>query len=149
MENPKLNEKQLRDNLTVIYGLEFLGVRIEDIKEEKDSFGILTKQIYYYSVPESSTITVSDEEVNKKIKTSDDLMRYAKEALMEIIINNNIDEEDSRDEKFIEELKTSLSECIKFRAKVRKGEVWNKELGKARLEELNAQVKAATEYKEV
>ena len=49
----------------------------------------------------------------------------------------------------IENVKNNISEYFIFRAKVRSGEVWNKEMGDLRVKELCEDVKQAAQYSEV
>lgn len=143
-----MDKKQLTDNLKTILNLEWLGVRIEDTKEEKGNFGLTTKTVYYYSVPESSIIELDNQDLNIKIKTSDGLKLLAKEILTDMLINS-CKEAYPDDEEFIEDIENNISEYFKFCAKVRVGEVWNKEMGDNRVKELCEDIKKAAQYKEV
>lgn len=120
------NSKQIEDNLKTILTLEYLGIHIEDTKERD------FKQLYYFSVPEKSTIETNDF-LNDQIKTSDGLIQIAKDFLAVMIINSCKSEFDDNedDEKFYEDIKNNISDYALFFTKVRKGEVWNKEMGKA------------------
>lgn len=140
-------KEQLNNNLQVILGLEWLGIRIEDIKEESDNFG-LSKTIYYYSVPESSVIESDSEELNARIKTSDGLKLLAKETLIEMVIGA-CEAAYPDDKEFIDDIQNNISEYFKFKAKVRKGEVWNKEKGDNRVQELCGEILQGTQYSEV
>ena len=53
------------------------------------------------------------------------------------------------DEEFIKDLENDFSNYCKFYAKVRKGEVWSKELGDQRIKELTESIEKASGYKEV
>ena len=53
------------------------------------------------------------------------------------------------DEEFINDVKENSSDYFKFYAKVRNGEVWNKELGDATIKKLTEDIKVASSYKEV
>lgn len=147
MEISKYNKEQFKQYLEELYTLEYIGIRLEDIKVERDSLGFVTKQIVYYSVPESCLIDIDNEEFTKANKSLDDFILFAKNLLTDLILG--INEEDNEDKDMMKDVKENLSEYFNFRVKVRKGEVWTRELGKARLEELNSQIKARTEYKEV
>jgi hypothetical protein len=142
------NKEQIKDNLKTILGLEWFGIRIEDTKEMSEPYGIATKTIYYYSVPETSTIEIEDVEVNKRIKTADGLKLIAKETLTGILIDT-FKSIYPDDDELIEEITTNMSDYFKFYAKVRKGEVWNKELGDNRVKELCEEIQNANEYKEI
>lgn len=142
------SKEQLAENLKIVLSLEWLGIRIEDVKEEKDRFGFSKKTVYYYSVPESSTIEVADETQNAKIKTSDGLKLLAKETLIDMLINSCRDAFPD-DKEFIEDVKNNISDYFKCYAKVRTGEVWSKDLGEKRVEELCKEIVDATGYKEV
>lgn len=142
------SKKQLVNNLRTILTLEWFGIRIIDTKEEVDKFGFTTKTIYYYSVPESSTIDLDDMELNNIIKTSDGLKLFAKETLINMLIDSCKNAYPDDDE-FIDEIKNNTSDYFKFYAKVRKGEVWSKEMGNNRLEELHKEIQKANGYKEV
>ena len=121
---------------------------IEDIKEERSNFGFTTKTVYYYSVPESSIIELDNQDLNSRIKTSDGLKLLAKETLTDMLIKS-CQTAYPNDEEFIEDVKSNVSEYFKFCAKVRKGEVWNQEMGDNRVKELCEDVKKAAQYKEV
>lgn len=136
--------KQFEDGLITLLNLEWLGIRIEDIKDG----GLTAPTTYYFSVPESSVIEVDDEELNSRIKSSDDLKLLAKEELMGMVINS-CKEAYPDCEELIADIKNDTSEYIRFCAKVRAGEVWNKEMGDNRIKELREEIQGATQYKEV
>jgi len=143
-----MNNDTIEKNLQAVLTLEWLGVRIEETKTENDNFGFTTKTVYYYSVPESSTIEVEDIELNNRIKTSDGLKALAKETLIEVFINT-CEATFPDDKEFIKDLEDDSSNYLKFYAKVRKGEVWSKELGDQRIKELTESIEKASGYKEV
>ena len=129
-----MDKKQFTDNFKTLLNLEWLGVHLEDTKEEVgDDF--ITKTVYYYSVPESSIIELDDNELNNRIKTSDGLKLLAKEVLIDLLLKS-CEAAYPDDEEFIEDVKNNTSSYFKFRAKVRNGEVWNKEMGDLRVKEL-------------
>ena len=68
------SKEQIEKNLKTVLTLEWLGVHIEDTNEVTDEYGILSKTVYYLSVPETSTIEVEDKELSKKIQSSDSLI---------------------------------------------------------------------------
>lgn len=142
------SKEQIEKNFNIILGMEYLGIHIEDTKEEKGNFGFTTKTIYYYSVPESSTIEVDNKELNAKIKTSDGLKLLAKESLTDMLIDSCKDAYPD-DEEFIKDIKDNKSEYFAFYAKIRSGEVWNEDMGKSRVKELCEDIKKASEYKEI
>lgn len=142
-------QKQFEKYLNTIFGLEWLGIRMEETKEERDSnWFSTTKTAYYFSVPESSTIEVENQELNIRIKTSDGLKALAKETLTEMMVGA-CEQEYSEDKWFIEDVKKDISSYFKFYAKVRKGEVWTKELGDNRIKELTEEIQRASGYSEV
>jgi hypothetical protein len=53
------------------------------------------------------------------------------------------------DEEFIEDVKNNMSDYFKFYAKVRSGEVWNKEMGNSRIKELCEDIQKASGYVEI
>lgn len=120
------NSKQIEENLKTILTLEYMGIHIEDIK--KRDF----KQLYYFSVPGKSTIETNDF-LNDQIKTSDGLIQVAKDFLAVMIISSCKSEFDDseEDEEFYKDVENNISEYALFFAKVRQGEVWNEEKGKA------------------
>lgn len=142
------SKEQITENFKTVLSLEWFGIRIEDVKEEKDRFGFSNKTVYYYSVPELSTIEVADEVLNNKIKTSDGLKLLAKESLIDMLIDSCRDAFPD-DKEFIEDIKNNISDYFKCYAKVRIGEVWSKDLGTKRVEELCNEIKNAIGYKEV
>ena len=75
------SREQIEKNLNTILTLEWLGVHIEDTKEVTDEYGIISKTVYYLSVPETSIIEVEDKELSKKIQSSDGLISLAKEEI--------------------------------------------------------------------
>lgn len=119
------NSKQIEENLKTVLTLEYLGIHIEDIKERD------FKQLYYFSVPEKSTIETNDF-LNDQIKTSDGLTQVAKDFLAVMIISSCKSEFDDseEDEKFYEDVENNISDYALFFAKVRQGEVWDEEMGK-------------------
>ena len=137
------NKEWMQTNMEALFTLEWLGIRFEDVKEEH---GLCGKVIYYFSVPETSTIEVGNEDLDERIKTADGLKRLAKETIIDVII-------DSCDHEYgaylFEGIRDNISDYFQFRAKVRNGEVWTKELGDNRIKELTSKIKQAGEYKEV
>ena len=141
-------QKQFENYLNIIFGLEWLGIRMEETKEEKDSDWLPGKTAYYFSVPESSTIEIENQDMNARIKTSDGLKSFAKETLTDMMIDD-CEQEYGEDKWFIEDVKKDISNYFKFYAKVRKGEVWTKELGDNRIKELTEEIQRASGYSEV
>lgn len=118
------NPKQIEENLKTVLTLEYMGIHIEDVVDD-------FKQLYYFSVPERSTLKV--ESVKEQAETADDLIKVAKAALTEMILDSCKSEFDDgeEDEEFYRDVENNISDYVLFFAKVRKGEVWNKEMGKA------------------
>lgn len=143
-----LNQKQLTDNMEAVFTLEWLGVRFEDTKEEKGSCGLYFKTAFYFSVPEASTITTEDKEFNSRIQTANGLKYFAKETLIDMMIKS-FESMHGKNEDFIEDVKNNIHDYFKFYAKVRVGEVWNKELGDKRIKELTDEIKEASKYREI
>ena len=141
-------QKQLKNYLNIIFCLEWLGIRMEETKEEKDSYWFSGKTAYYFSVPELSTIEVENQELNARIKTSDGLKSLAKETLTDMMIDA-CEQEYGEDKRFIEDVKNDISNYFKFYAKVRKGEVWTEELGDKRIKELTEEIQKASGYEEL
>ena len=117
------NQKQIEENLKTVLTLEYMGIHIEDTKEQG------FKQLYYFSVPERSTLKT--ESAKEQAETADDLIQVAKAALTEMILDSCKSEFDDEDEEFYKDVENNISDYALFFAKVRKGEVWNKEMGKA------------------
>ena len=136
-----MNNAQVIKNLQTSLLMEYYGIRMEETKE----IGYTTH--YYISVPESSTIKILDKELNDKIKTADGLISVAKDLLIKLLLDSCKAEYD--DDEFIKEIKDNISEYFKLYAKIRKGEVWTKEMGEARLAEIEADIQQAMEYEEV
>lgn len=132
-------KERIEENTTLVVKLEYLGVRFEDTKEYPE------KILFYFSVPESSTIEVNDVKLNVDIKTADGLKHLAKEMIIEMIAKSIPD----CDDDFIEYLKNNSSDYLKFFAKVRKGEVWTKELGEQRMHELMEEIRRIGGYEVV
>lgn len=118
------NTKQIEENLKTVLTLEYMGIHIEDVVDD-------FKQLYYFSVPERSTLKV--ESVKEQAETAEDLMKVAKVALIEMILDSCKSEFDDgeEDEEFYKDVENNISDYALFFAKVRQGEVWNKEMGKA------------------
>lgn len=144
----EFNKEQLTTNLETILYLEYLGIHFEDTREEKDPYGFHSKTIFLFSVPESSTIELEDEDLNVKIKTANALKNLAKESIIDMMIES-FKTQFGEYEEFIEEIRNNTSDYFKFYAKVRKGEIWSKELGDNRIKELTSELKKASEYKEI
>ena len=119
----KNNKKQIEENLKTVLTLEYMGIHMEDTKEQG------FKQLYYFSVPERSTLKT--ESAKEQAETADDLIKVAKAALTEMILDSCKSEFDDEDEEFYKDVENNISDYALFFAKVRKGEVWNKEMGKA------------------
>jgi hypothetical protein len=119
------NSKQTEENLKTVLTLEYLGIHIEDIKERD------FKQLYYFSVPEKSTIETNDF-LNDQIKTSDGLIQVAKDFLAVMILDSCKSEfdDEEEDEEFYKDVENNISEYALFFVKVRQGEVWDEEMGK-------------------
>ena len=115
------NSKQIEENLKTVLTLEYIGIHIEDTKEQG------FKQLYYFSVPERSTLKT--ESAKEQAETADDLIQVAKVALTEMILNS-CKSEFEEDEEFYKDVENNISDYALFFAKVRQGEVWNKEMGK-------------------
>lgn len=119
------NSKQIKENLKTVLTLEYMGIHIEDTKEQD------FKQLYYFSVPERSTLKV--ESTKEQTKTADDLIQVAKATLIEMILDSckSVFDDGEEDEEFYKDVENNISDYALFFAKVRKGEVWDKEMGKA------------------
>jgi DNA-binding transcriptional MerR regulator len=143
------SKEQINKNIETILALEYIGVHIEEVKEINNKYGIPGQLAYYFSVPETSTIEVEDEteEENKKIKSSEGLITLAKETIVGMLIDSCIDQSEE-DKEFIEEVKSNTSDYFKFYAKVRTGEVWNEDLGKAAIKRIANEIESST-YREV
>lgn len=119
------NSKQIEENLKTVLTLEYMGIHMEDTKEQG------FKQLYYFSVPERSTLKT--ESAKEQAETADDLIKVAKAALTETILDLCKSEyaDGEEYEEFYKDVENNISEYALFFAKVRQGEVWNKEMGKA------------------
>nr|DAK93454.1 MAG TPA: hypothetical protein [Caudoviricetes sp.] len=119
------NSKQIEENLKTVLTLEYIGIHIEDTKEQG------FKQLYYFSVPERSTLKV--ESAKEQAETADDLIQVAKTILTEIILDTCKAElaDGEENEEFYKDVEDNISDYALFFAKVRQGEIWNKEMGKA------------------
>ena len=134
------NSKQIEENLKTVLTLEYMGIHIEDTKEQG------FKQLYYFSVPERSTLKT--ESAKEQAETEDDLIKVAKAALTEMILDSCKSEFDDEDEEFYKDVENNISDYALFFAKVRKGEVWNKEMGKAAVNKAVEPLKSLS-YKQV
>lgn len=119
------NTKQIEENLKTVLTLEYMGIHIEETKEQD------FKQLYYFSVPERSILKT--ESAKEQAETADDLIKVAKVALIEMILDSCKSEFDDNeeDEEFYKDVENNISEYALFFAKVRQGEVWDEEMGKA------------------
>ena len=113
----KNNKKQIEENLKTVLTLEYMGIHIEGTKEQG------FKQLYYFSVPERSTLKT--ESAKEQAETADDLIKVAKAALTEMILDSCKSELDDgeENEKFYRDVENNISDYVLFFAKVRKGEV--------------------------
>lgn len=129
------NSKQIKENLKTVLTLEYIGIHIEDTKEQG------FKQLYYFSVPERSTLKV--ESAKEQAETADDLIQVAKAALTEMILDSckSEFEDGEEDEEFYKDVENNISDYALFFVKVRKGEVWDKEMGKAAVNKVAEQLK--------
>lgn len=136
------SKEQIKNNLETVLTLEWLGIHIEGVKDIVDKYGIPSKTAYYFSVPETSTIDVEGKTLN-----SDGLIVLAKEKIIEMLIGC-CNDEFGDDEEFIENIKNNQSDYFKFYAKIRTGEVWNRELGDATVKKITDEI-LANSYKAV
>lgn len=136
------NPKQIEENLKTVLTLEYMGIHIEDTKEKG------FKQLYYFSVPERSTLKV--ESSKEQAETADDLIKVAKAALTEMILDlcKSEFDDDEENEKFYKDVENNISDYVLFFAKVRKGEVWDKKMGKAAVNKIVEPLKNLS-YKQV
>lgn len=144
----ELNKEQLTDNIETVFTLEWLGVRFEEPREEKGSCGLFSKTAFYFSVPEASTITTDDKELNNRIQTANGLKYFTKENLINMMISS-YESIYGKNEEFVNDVKNNIHDYFKFYAKVRVGETWNKELGDKRIKELTEEIKEASKYREI
>jgi len=75
------NPKQIEENLKTVLTLEYLGIHIENTKEQD------FKQLYYFSVPERSALKIKNYS-KEQAETADDLIKIAKTVLTEIILDS-------------------------------------------------------------
>lgn len=136
------NPKQIEENLKTVLTLEYMGIHIEDTKEKG------FKQLYYFSVPERSTLKV--ESAKEQAETADDLIKVAKAALTEMILDlcKSEFDDDEENEKFYKDVENNISDYVLFFAKVRRGEAWNKKMGKAAVNKVVEPLKNLS-YKQV
>lgn len=131
--------EELKDALRLTLFLEYIGVHIEDSVQDDLEQGFRL----YFSVPEKSVLELEGD-IADKIHTSEDLIKVTKDTILKMIIDSikseMMDEPDEFDKEFLE----NIEGHVRFYAKVREGEVWNKELAKAALEEFTD-----SSYKEV
>ena len=108
-------KKYFKENLEAILALEWLGIRMEkeNLRGNYASF--------YFSVPESSQLIMCGDSTT----TSNTLISIAKESLTDMICKvSGVD-----DTEFVQA-------HVKFYAKIRKGEIWTKDLAVQRLKKL-------------
>lgn len=136
------NPKQIEENLKIVLTLEYMGIHIEDTKEKG------FKQLYYFSVPERSTLKV--ESAKEQAETADDLIKVAKATLTEMILDlcKSEFDDDEENEKFYKDVENNISDYVLFFAKVRRGEVWDKKMGKAAVNKVVEPLKNLS-YKQV
>lgn len=136
------NPKQIEENLKTVLTLEYMGIHIEDTKEKG------FKQLYYFSVPERSTLKV--ESAKEQAETADDLIKVTKAALTEMILDlcKSEFDDDEENEKFYKDVENNISDYVLFFAKVRRGEVWDKKMGKATVNKVVEPLKNLS-YKQV
>ena len=136
------NPKQIEENLKTVLTLEYMGIHIEDTKEKG------FKQLYYFSVPERSTLKV--ESAKEQAETADDLIKVAKAAVTEMILDlcKSDFDDDEENEKFYKDVENNISDYVLFFAKVRRGEVWDKKMGKAAVNKVVEPLKNLS-YKQV
>lgn len=139
MNNNYLNNdrEQIKKYLKIVLNMEWLGIHIDDVREMRDEYNLISKMVYYFSVPETSTIEVKeDKELNDKIKTADGLIELGKKHILDMVIDSCNDTFDDDDEELFEDVKNNISDYVKVYAKVRTGERWTKELGDAAVDKL-------------
>ena len=119
------NSKQIEENLKTVLTLEYMGIHMEDTKEQGFFF------FFFLCGPDRSTLKT--ESAKEQAETADDLIKVAKAALTEMILDSCKSEyaDGEEYEEFYKDVENNISEYALFFAKVRQGEVWNKEMGKA------------------
>jgi hypothetical protein len=145
----ELNKELFQHSATMIVNLEYLGIHIDKIKEEENPGSLFSKTAYYYSVPEASILETENQNLNAKIKTANDLKQLAKEVIIDMLIEQCKEDFCEDSDEFVADVKSTISDYSKFYAKVRSGEVWNKELAEQRIKELAKEIEAAVGYQEV
>lgn len=142
------SKAQIQKNLETVLRLEWLGIHIEDAREERDKYR--SRTVYYLSVPECSTMNIdkNDALYNRRVKTSNELINYAKEELTNMIIDS-CENVYGNSDGLIDDIREHQSNYIKFYVKIRADEVWTKELGDKRLANITEELKKDSGYKEV
>lgn len=139
--NLENNLEYIKENLRTILALEYLGIHIEGTKEKE------FKQLYYFSVPERSALQV--ESAKEQVETAKDLIDVAKTTLTKMVLDSCKSEFDDEEyEEFSKDVENNISDYVLFFAKVRQGEVWNKEMGEAAINKIIEQFKMSS-YKQV
>lgn len=135
------NPKQIEESFKKMLTLECLGIHVEDVVDD-------FKQLYYFSVPEKSTLKV--EFGNKQAEIAEDLIKIAKETLTETILDFYRSEfsNNEEDEEFYKDVKDNISDYALFFAKIRKGETWNKEMSEVVVKKIIDSFKNSS-YKQV
>ena len=128
-------------DLYTILNLEYLGIQFENTVNENG----ITK--FFFSVPESSAVTVEGYESNDLLKTSDGLIKIAKQELTKSLVETcKEDDGDTEDNTYADDF---VRDYVKFFAKVRVGEVWTDEMAAERIAELKKELEKINVYKEV
>lgn len=83
--------------------------------------------------------------MNDLIKEKDGLIKLAKDILSIAIVNScRAVFGDEEDEEFYDDVRNNISNYVSFFAKVRYGEIWNKEMGDAAIMRVIDEIKNNT-----
>lgn len=129
--------KQLKDNFETVLILEYLGVHFENMKNNGH------KTSYYFSVPEKSEIDIDDDSLKNHGKSYNDLIYITKNCITEMIVNTckSQFEKDEDFEDLLEFAKENISDFVSFYTKIRYGEVWTVEKGKAAAKKISSETR--------
>lgn len=123
------SKEELTKTLQTVLALALYGIDIEKTDEMTENG--FPKIVYFFSVPESSTIELDDLDKYKDlVKSSEGLITVAKDTLTDLLFESfkmSYGEDIDRKE---------VADSMKFYAKVRKGEIWSLQKGKEKIDSI-------------
>lgn len=138
-----------KNSLSLFLELAGKGIVIDDLEHRPCSVPFMKTSVYYFSVPQFSELDESGE-ICERYEASDSLIQFAKNKIYDSIFDMLEDAELSALGITIPDLRGYvLDNCMKFYARVRKGEVLTKSMSESCVNSFMESLRMSTGYTEV